>query len=252
MYDRLPDLVTEFVRLKVDVLVTDGTKSGLAASHAPTTLPIVLGVFSDPVALGVVTSLARPGRNITGSATFGPEIMAKRLELLKEIVPRIRQVAVLLNPESPAMGPILQAMEITAKALKIRLQPIEARNPSEIESAFSAMSKRRVDALVIQNETLFLANAKRVADLAALKRIPSVGRTELAEVGVLIGYGANNVEQFRRAAAFVDKILKGAKPGDLPIERPIKFGLVINIKSAKALGLTIPESILFRADKVIE
>ena len=252
-YDRLPDLlVAEFVRLKVDVLVTDGTKAGLAASHASTTLPIVLGVFSDPVALGVVASLARPGGNITGSATFGLELTAKRLELLKEMLPRITRVAVLLNPENPIKNPLLQAMGMTAKSLKVGLQPIEARNLNEIESAFSTISRKRVDAMVIENETLFIANAKRIADLAAMKRIPSAGRTEFAEAGGLIGYGANNVESFRRAAVFVDKILKGVKPGDLPIERPIKFGSVVNLKTAKALGVKIPNSLLVRATKVIE
>ena len=167
-------------------------------------------------------------------------------------MPHIRQVAVLVNSESPAKGPILQAIGIAARELKMELQPIEARNANEIESAFSAMSKRRIEALVIENETLFIANAKRVADLAAMNRIPAAGRTELAEDGVLIGYGANNVEQFRRAATLVDKILKGAKPGELPIERPIRFGLVVNMKTAKSLGVRIPNSILVRADRVIE
>ena len=251
-YARLPDLVAELVRLKVDVLVTDGTKASTAANHVATTVPIVAGSFGDPVASGIVTNLARPGGNITGFATFAPEIMAKRLELLKEMLPRIRRVAVLLNPENPSKGPVLRAMGKTAKSLKVGLQPVEARNPNEIESTFSTISGKRVDAIVIENETLFSANDKRIVELAATKRIPSAGRPEFAEAGGLIGYGANNVEMFRRAATYVDKILKGAKPGDIPIEQPTTFEFVLNMKTAKALGIKFPQSILVQATKVIK
>ena len=251
-YDGLADLAAEFARLKVEVLVTDGEKATLAAKRATTSLPIVFGSFGDPVALGVVANLARPGGNITGFATFAPQVMGKRLELLKEIIPHITQVGVLLNPENPAMEPILQAMGITAKFLKIVLQPIEARTPNEIETAFSSMARRRADAIAIQNDTLFIANAKRIADLAAVRQIPSVSRMEFVNVGGLIGYGANNLELYRRAAVFVDKILKGTNPGDIPVEQATKFELAVNLKTAKTLRIKIPDSILLRATKVIE
>ena len=250
-YDQLPDLVMEIARLRADVLVTDGDKSTLAAKRAATALPIV-GNFGDPVALGVVTSLARPGGNITGLAGFGPEIMAKRLELIKEVMPRVTRVVVLLNPANPAMGPILRSMEITARSLRVELQPIEVRNLDEIEGAFSTAAKRRVGAIVIQNETLFLANHKKIAELAVKKHIPSFGRPEFAEVGGLVGYGANSSTTSRRTATFVDKILKGAKPADLPVEQPMIFEFVVNMRTAKALGIRVPPTILLRATKVIE
>jgi putative ABC transport system substrate-binding protein len=252
-YDRLPELAAELARLKVDVLVTFGIKALVAAKGATTTIPIVIpATSSDPVALGLVSSLARPGGNITGSTTFGPEIMAKRLELLKDAMPRITRVAVLVNPANSSFGPTFQQMDITAKALKLSLQPFEVRAPGEFASVFAAMAKGRVDAIVVQDDTMFGVNAKAIADLVAKKRLPSVGSKGFAEAGGAIGYGGTDAELYRRGAYFVDRILKGAKPGDLPIEQATRFELVINMKTAKALGIKIPQSILLRADKVIK
>ncbi len=216
--------------------------------NATTTIPIVIEV-GDPLALGLVTNLARPGGNITGSTSFGSELSAKRLELLKEALPSITRVAFLVNPADPPTA--LWAMEPVAKALKLELPLFETRAPSEFESSFAAMAQRRIDAVVVQTDTLFRVNAKAVADLALKHRLPSAGSIAFAEAGGLIGSGADALEGYRRAASYVDKILKGANPGDLPIERATKFQLVINLKTAKALGLTIPQSLLLRADEVI-
>ena len=251
-YDRLPDLASELVRSKVDVIVTGGTPGVLAAKRATTTIPIVMAASGDAIAHGLVVSLARPGGNITGSTFFSPELSAKRLELLKETMRRITQVAVLLNPDNTAIGPDFQAMQIAAKSMKMELQPFEARGPNEFDSAFSAMAKRRVDAVAIHQDPMLTANARAIANLAAKLRLPSIGGTEFAEAGGLIGYGANLPDLYRRAATYVDKILKGAKPAELPVEQPIKFELVINMKTANALGIKIPNSILLRATKVIE
>jgi len=252
-YDRLPELAAELARLKVDVLVAFGIKAVVAARQATTTIPIVVpATTSDLVAMGLISSLARPGGNLTGSAMFGPETAAKLVELFKEAVPRITRVAVLLNPANAASGLILQAMRATAESVKLELQPFEVRGPKEFGRTFSAMAKGRVDAIVVSQDTLFGANAKEIADLAARQRLPSAGNKEFAEAGGLIGNGASNAELYRRGAYFVDRILKGAKPGDLPIEQATRFELVINMKTAKALGIKIPQSILLRADKVIK
>jgi putative tryptophan/tyrosine transport system substrate-binding protein len=251
-YDRLPDLAAELVRLKLDILVTPGTLATLAAKRATATIPIVMFNTGDAVATGLVASLAQPGGNITGSTILSPELMAKRLELLKEALPRTRRVAVLLNPNNPAQGLSLQAMETTARSLKMELQRLDVREAGEIESAFSAMAKQRVDAVAIPVDTVFNVNGRAIADLAAKLRLPSAGPREFAEAGGLIAYGVNRLDGWRHAAYFVDKILKGAKPADLPVERPTKFELVINMKAAKALGLTIPPALLVRADQVIQ
>ena len=251
-YDLLPDLASGLMRLKVDVLVTQGTPASLAAKRAITTIPIVMASVGDAIATGLVASLARPGGNITGSTFFVPELNAKRLELLKEILPRITTAAVLLNPSNPVSKPVLQAMEVAAKSLKVGLQKFDVRGPDELGGTFSAMAASRVEAVVIPEHSIYVANAGLIADLAAKRRIPSAGFPAIPEVGGLIGYGANHAELYRRAAYFVDKILKGAKPGELPVEQPTKFELVVNMKTAKALGLKIPQSILVRADKVIE
>jgi putative ABC transport system substrate-binding protein len=251
--ERLPDLAAELVRLKVDVLVTAGTPGALAAKQATTTIPIVMVGIGDAVATGVVASLARPGGNITGSTDSVPELMAKLLELLKETMPRTRRVAVLVNPDNLQMGsPTFKAMERTAGSLKVELEKFESRGPSEFASAFSRMAKSRVDAVVVLSDVLFNYNVAALADLATKKRLPSAGVQALAEAGGLIGFGLNLPDGDRRAAYFVDKILKGVKPADLPIQQPTKFELVINLKTAKALGLTIPPSLLARADQVIE
>jgi putative ABC transport system substrate-binding protein len=252
-YDRLPELAAELTRLKVDVLVAFGIKAVVAAKHATATIPIVVpATSSDLVAMGLISGLARPGGNITGSAMFGPETAAKQVELFKETVPRITRMAVLLNPANAARGVILQAMRATAKSLKLELQPFEVRAPKEFGRTFSAMAKGGVDAIAVSQDTLFGANANEIANRAAKQRLPSAGNKEFAEAGGLIGYGANNAELYRRGAYFVDRILKGAKPADLPVEEPTVFELTVNLKTARALGLTIPPSILLRADRVIE
>ena len=248
-YERLPALASELVSLKPGAIVASGTKASLALKNATRTIPIVFGSTADPVALGLVTSLARPGGNITGSTFLASEVSAKRLELLKEALPRITQVAFLVNPADPPTA--LQAMEPAAKALKLELPLFEARGPSEFDSTFAAMAQRRVDAVVVQLDTLFIVNARAIADLALKHRLPSAGSVAFAEAGGMMGSGADSLEGYRRAAAYVDKIFKGANPGDLPIERPTKFQMVINLKTAKALGLAIPQSLLLRADEVI-
>jgi len=252
-YERLPQLAAELVRLKVDVLVTAGTPSILAAKSATTTIPIVMASGGDPVATGLVTSLARPGGNVTGMAGFSPELMVKRLELLKDVFPRARQVAVLFNPDNPSHIKIsLPVMDAAAKSLKLELHQFGARGPGEFESAFAAMAKRRVDAVVTSQDSMLTDNAGAIANLAAKMRLPSVGFPEFAEAGGLMAYGVNRVEFFRRAAYFVDRILKGARPGDLPVEQATRFETVLNLKSAKALGLQFPQAVLARADRVIE
>ena len=251
-YDRLSDLAGELVRLRVDVLVTHGTPGTLAAKRATTTIPIVMTTSADAVALGLVESLARPGGNITGSTFFVPELNAKRLEIFKEPFPHTRRMAVLVNPGNSAMVPIIQAMELTARSLNMGLQQFPVRGPSEFDGVFSAMTKSRVDAVAITDEPMFQANAGVLAGLAMQKRLPSAGFKEFAEAGGLLGYGVDIVGLFHRAAYFVDRILKGVPPADLPVERPTKFEVVINVKTAKALGLTVPASVLTRADHVIE
>ena len=250
--DRLPDLAAELVRIKVGVLVTHGTPGTRAAKNATTTIPIVMAASGDPVASGLVTSLARPGGNVTGSTFFSPELAAKRLELLKEAFPRTKRVAVLMHPDNPLNGPVLTAMERTTRSLKLELKQFEVRGPDEFKNAFSAMTKSRVDAVTIGQDGMLQANVRAIADLATKKRIPSTGSKEFGEAGGVIGYGVDFLELWRRAAVFVDKILKGTKPGDIPVERATRFELVINLKTAKALGIKIPNSILVRADKVIE
>jgi putative tryptophan/tyrosine transport system substrate-binding protein len=251
-YDRLPDLAAELVRLNLDVLVTYGTPGTLVTKHATTTIPIVMVHSGDAVAAGLVASLARPGGNVTGSTYFLPELMAKRLELLKDVIPGITQVALLVKPDNPFFATALPALETPAKSLKMGLQQFEARAPNEFEAAFSAIAKRRADAVVVLEDAMFVANARAIADLAAMQRLPSAGFNELAEAGGLIGYGVNFLEMYRRAAVFVDKVLKGAKPADIPVEQATKFELVINLKTAKALGIEVPPTLLARADEVIE
>ena len=248
-YDRLPALAAELVGLKVSVVVTSGTKATLAMTRATATIPIVGGT-SDFVALGLVTNLARPGGNITGWSNLGPELAAKLVELLKEALPRITRVAYLVNPAYPASG--LQRMERVARALKLEVRPFEARAPSEFDRTFATMVQRHIDAVVVQGDTLFAVNAKAIADLAIKHGLPSAGIVEFAEAGGMIGSGANSLDGHRRAATYVDKILKGANPGDLPIEQATKFQMVINLKTAKALGITIPQSLRLRADEVIQ
>jgi len=250
-FDRLPELAAELVRLNVDVILTAGTPGIRAAKNATTTIPLVMVTSGDPVAFGFVASLARPGGNITGASTFSPELSAKRLELLKETLPRTQRVAVLFNPDNSINDRNLPAMEQTAKLLKIRLQRFEVRGAEEFKNAFAAMTKQRVDAVALPEDDFLNANQNEVAELVAKQRLPSIGRAEFAEAGGLIGYAVNFFDLYRRAAIFVDKILKGAKPTDLPVQQPTKFEFVINLKTAKQIGLTIPPNVLARADKVI-
>ena len=252
-YDRLPELAAELVRLKVDVIFASSTPAALAAKQASTTIPIVIGRVADPVGSGLVTTLARPGGNITGWTHQGIELRVKYLDLLKEAVPEATRIGVLWNPGNPIHGPSLKSMEATAEALKVELHPVGARDPQEIESAFSVLTQKRVQALTVFQDGMFLAQGPLIIALAARSRIPTMyGLTDLARAGGLMGYGVNLPGMYRHAASFVDRILKGAKPADLPVEQPTKFELVINLKTAKALGLTIPPSVLARADEIIE
>ncbi len=253
-YDRLPSLASELADLKVDVLVAFGIKALAAARSATATIPIVIpATSSDPIAMGLVSSLSRPGGNVTGSTTFGPEIMAKRLELLKELVPGMTRVAVLVNPANSSLGPMFNEMNNAAKSLSLSLEPFEVQTRGDFDRVFAAMAKGRVHAIAIQDDTLFgETNAKAIAKLATRQRLLAVGSNEFARAGGTIGYGRTDSELYRRGAYFVDRILKGAKPGDLPIEQATKFELVINLKSAKALGVKVPHSVMIRADRVIE
>jgi putative ABC transport system substrate-binding protein len=249
--DRLPELAAKLVRGNVDIIITSGLGT-VAAQHATSTIPIVMLVHSDAIATGVVTSLGHPGGNITGSSSFNPELMAKRLELLKEIAPSMTQAAVLLTPGYPVNGPALRAMEMTAKTLKVELQPFEARGSSEYESAVAAIADKKIGAIVVHDNPNTVSDATLLADIVAKHRLVSVGFAEFAAAGGLVAYGVDFRDMYRRGAYFVDKILKGAKAGDLPVEQSTKFELVINLRTAKALGLTVPPTLLARADEVIE
>ena len=251
-YDRLPGLFAEMVRLNVDVIVTHGTPGGLAAKRATTKIPIVFATAGDAVASGLVTSLARPGGNVTGSTYFIPELSAKQLELLKEVVPGLTDVGILLNPANPMNEPVVPAMKQTAQSLKVELHQYGIRHPAELEGAFAAMAARRIGALVAIDDATLIANAALIAKLALRQRLPASGWPDFAVSGGLLAYGINYLDMFRRAAAFVDKILKGAKPADIPVERATKFEMIVNLGTAKALNLDVPTSLLLRADEVIE
>ena len=252
--DRLPDLVAELIQLKVDVLVVTALVAIRAARQATKTIPIVMVILSDPVATGIVDSLARPGENVTGLTRLTRELSGKRLELLQEAVPGISRVGVLWDTDAPGAAIALKEYQAAAGALKIRLQSLAVRGPDpHFEGAFRAAAKTPSGALVIINNALVRRYSKRIADLAIKNRLPAIyeGRGYV-EAGGLMSYSANETEAYRRAATYVDKILKGAKPADLPVEQPTKFELVINLKTAKQIGLTIPQSVLYRADKVIK
>jgi putative tryptophan/tyrosine transport system substrate-binding protein len=250
MYERLPDLAAELVRLKVDVIITHATVGTRAAKQATTTIPIVIAAVGDAVALGLVASLARPGGNVTGSSFFLPELRAKRLEMLKETFPRINRVAVLRNLNT-GWQVSSDETDFASKSLKLELQHFGVTAPSEFESTFKTIAKQRIDAVAISEDPMLVSNAKVLVDLAAKQRLPSIGFLEVAEAGGLMAYAANLVEMHRRAAYFVDRILKGTKPADLPVEQPTKFEFIINLKAAKQIGLTIPPNVLARADRVI-
>jgi putative ABC transport system substrate-binding protein len=252
-YDQLPDLAVELVRLKVDVIVTAGTAGSLAAKQATKTIPIVMVSVGDPVGSGLVASLARPGGNITGTAFMSTEVKPKLLDLLKQAVPGATRVAVLWKPTNPSHGLALRTVEVVAQSLRVQLQLLEAEGPDEFDRAFAAMTRERAEALIVLLDTVFREQRTRIVDLAAKSRLPAIyeGR-EFVDAGGLMAYGPSVPDLFRRAATYVDKILKGAKPADLPVEQPTKFELFINLKTAKALGLTIPQTILIRADEVIQ
>jgi len=253
--ERLPGLAEELVRLKVDVIAASPTPAALAAKNATRTIPIVGMSLTEPVGVGLVASLARPGGNVTGVAYgFDTDIFGKQLELLKEVIPKVRRVAVLSNPgNSPAQPLIMSSVEGAARSLGLQLQLLEARGPGEFDSAFAVMAKERAGALLVTGDPMFFLHRARLAELAVKNRLPSMStQGQWVEAGGLMSYGPSFPDLYRRAATYVDKILKGARPADLPIEQPTKFELVINLKTAQALGLTIPRSLLQRADQVIE
>jgi putative tryptophan/tyrosine transport system substrate-binding protein len=251
--EKLPALADDLVHLKVDAIFAFTATAAHAAKNATKEIPIVMGASGDLVALGFVASLARPGGNITGLTTnAGPEIFGKQLELLKESVPKATHVAVLSNPANGQSPQQLKETRAAAQGLAVTLLATEAKEPNDIEGAFAAMKKERAGALTVLPDPMLLGQRARIADLATKHRLPAIyGIPEHLEAGGLMAYAANRLEIFRRAATYVDKILKGAKPADLPVERPIKFELIINLKAAKQIGLAIPPSVLARADKVI-
>jgi putative ABC transport system substrate-binding protein len=249
----LPRLAAELVDLKVDIITTYGTKATRAAKQATSTIPIVMLTVLDPVGAGLVASLSRPGGNITGSSEVSAELSAKRLDLLKEAIPKAKRIAVLMDPSHPTNALDLKSTQIAAQALGMTLQSLEVRAGSELDSALSRMTRQHLDALIVLSGDLLFTHREHIVDLAGRNRVPVIyGWREGAQAGALLSYGVDIADNYRRAATFVDKILKGAKPGDLPIEQPTKFELVINLKTAKALRLTIPQSLLGRADEVIQ
>jgi putative ABC transport system substrate-binding protein len=252
-YERLADLAAELVRLKMDVIVTAAVPAIRAVKEATKTIPIVMAAVVDPVATGLVDSLARPGGNITGLSFMTPELVGKQLEMLKELVPNASQVGVLWNPENLGNPPQLKAAERAARTFGIRLRALEARSPRDIDGAFTVMTRERASAVLILVDVMFINQRIQIANLAATRRLPAVyGLPEHVEAGGLLAYAPSFLSGYRRAAVYVDKILRGAKPNDLPIEQPTQFEVVINLKTAKALGLTIPPSLLARADQIIE
>jgi ABC-type uncharacterized transport system substrate-binding protein len=250
--DRLPALADELVRLKADVIVTSGGQATRAAKEATKTIPIVMAQVSDPVGSGFVASLARPGGNITGLSTLAPELSGKRLELLKETVPKLSRVAVLGTSTSIGNVPQLREVDLAAGALKVKRQFLDILDPKDIETAFRAANKGRAEGVLVLAASVFVSRRTQVLDLAQKSRLPAIYYSpEFVEAGGLMSYGVNNTDLNRRAATYVEKILKGAKPADLPVEQPIKFEFIINLKAAKQIGLTIPPNVLARADKVI-
>jgi putative ABC transport system substrate-binding protein len=253
-YDRFPALVAEAVQLKVDVIVTAGTPAVLAAKEGTRTIPIVVGAMGDPIAAGVIPSLARPGGNITGSASMSPEIDGKRLELLKELVPGASRIAVLWNPTNPNNAARITQMQAAARTLRLTLEPlVGAGDAGELDRGFAAIVAVRADALIMESDRALLAHHVRIVEFAAKRRLPALyPYRDFVQAGGLASYEPSYPAMFRRAATYVDKIFKGARPGDLPVEQPTKFELVINLKTAKALGLTIPPSLLARAGQIID
>ena len=252
-YARLPELATELVGLKVDVLASLGTPATLAAKSATTTIPIVMESLSDVVAIGLVPNLAQPGGNITGVSGFAPELSGKRLELIREVFPRADRIAVLANRANPVTDPILRATESAAQQIRMKLRVFDVRERAELGAAFETMRREHTDALVLVADPLLFSARPLIVQLAARHRLPTVYETRLfPEGGGLLSYGPLAQERFQRMAVYVDRILRGAQAGEMPVEQPTKFELVINLRTAKSLGLTIPQSLLGRADQVIE
>jgi putative ABC transport system substrate-binding protein len=252
-YDRLAQLAADLAQSKVDVIVVVSMPAAQAAKRATSTIPIVLAIVADPVASGLVASFAHPGGNITGLSTMTSELSAKRLQLLKETIPRLARVAVLWNPDTAFHTKVLEELKAAAPSLSMELSFVSVRTPEEIDPAFSAVSRAHAQALYVIEDAFFFTHRRKLLKLASKVRLPIIlWLKEFAEEGGLMSYAANYRDLFRRSAGYVDRILKGAKPGDLPIEQPTKFELVVNLKTANALGLTIPQSILLRADEVIQ
>jgi putative ABC transport system substrate-binding protein len=251
--ERLPGLAAELVQLNVDVIVAGAAPAPEAAQHATATIPIVMAIHIDPVASGLVASLASPGKNVTGLSLLGPELVGKRLQLLKEVLPGSSRVALLSNPTDPTQAFLLREAQVAARSLKMQLQVVELRTPSELAGAFTTMTRESAEAVVILTSSMFYDHRIRIAELAAQSRLPAIySLKDYADAGGFMTYGVNLGESFRRAATYVDEILKGAKPADLPVEQPTKFELVINLKTAKALGIALPPSLLSQADELIE
>ncbi len=252
--DRLPGLAADLVNQKPDVIVTSGTPGTLAAKQATTTIPIVMTSSSDPVQVGLVASLARPGGNVTGLSIVAPELEGKRLQIIQQLIPRLTRLGVLWNPGNPATKQVFEETKVIAERLRVTLEPVvEVRRVDEFESAFARIARARPQALDVLVDRLLLAHRTRIIDFVAEQGLPAMyPYREYVDAGGLLSYAPSNIALFRGAATYVDKLLKGAKPADLPVEQPTKFDLVINLKTAKALGLTIPQSLLLRADEVIQ
>jgi len=251
--ERLPGLADDLLRLKVDVIVTAGTVATSAARKATDTTPIVMGGSADPVGNGFVKSLAHPGGNITGLSTLRTDTSPKLLEMLRTVAPNLSRVAVLLNPTNTSQSILLKGVQAAAQSMSLTILPVEVRSAPDIERAFSAISQGNAGAVIVVRDGVFLEQRRQIAELAAKNRLSTISdNREYVDAGALMSYGPNLGDQFRRAAGYVDRILKGAKPGDLPVEQPTKLELVINLKTARALGLTIPQSLLLRADEVIQ
>jgi putative ABC transport system substrate-binding protein len=252
-YERLPALATELVQLSVDVLVAFTTPGALAAKSATSKIPVVMVMVGDPVGSGLVASLARPGGNLTGLSLLNPELHGKRLELLRDILPRVSRVAILTNPGNPIHAVFWKETQAAAQALALQLQLVEVRGPEDFAGAFAAAVGGHAGAIIAFDDPLTLGYSTQIVALAAKNRLPVIyGFREFPDVGGLMSYGANRRDLYRRSTVFVDKILKGSKPADLPVEQPTKFELVINLKTAKQIGVTIPPNVLARADKVIK
>jgi putative ABC transport system substrate-binding protein len=253
-FERLPGFAAELAQLGLDVIAATTTPAVVAARNATSTIPIVMFSVSDPIGLGLIATLARPGGNVTGlTYSVGVEIVGKQLELLKQTVPKVRRVAVLSNPANPSTAVAISNVKVAARSLGVELQLLETRDPGEFDGAFAAMAKERAGALLVVADPGFGVHGTRLADLATTYGLPSMhGVREMVEAGGLMNYGPSIPDNFRRAAGYVDKILRGSNPGDLAVQQPTKFELVINVKTAKALGITVPQSLLLRADELIQ